>query len=173
MGSTDARQNVRLTNAEDLARLQGNKLATLDAASAQHAAKFRVSDASIVQQTVRQAALDRRGDRTAERQTESGRNEFGTRLSALEATSGRHAAQLAVSDATIVHHTVRLAVLEAAVGRQEPVRLLFDNVKRACSQICFRPSGVSYIGSGWFYYDSVDDLAHGYFVTAAHCVMTV
>lgn len=175
MSSTDARQNVRLTNAEDLARLQGNKLATLDAASAQHAAKFRVSDASIVQQTVRQAALDAAMAQQSGklRAAETSIAQQATRLSAFEATSGRHAAQLAVSDATIVHHTVRLAVLEAAVGRQEPVRLLFDNVKRACSQICFRLSGVSYIGSGWFYYDSVDELAHGYFVTAAHCVMTV
>ena len=173
MSSTDARQNVRLTNAEDLARLQGNKLATLDAASAQHAAKFRVSDASIVQQTVRQAALDAAMAQQSGklRAAETSLVQQATRLSALEATSGRHAAQLAVSDATMVQHTVRLAALEAAVPGV--ARVPFENVKRTCSQICFRLSGASYIGSGWFYYDSADDLPHGYFVTAAHCVMTV
>jgi hypothetical protein len=32
--------------------------------------------------------------------------------------------------------------------------------------------GVTYIASGWFYYDAPDDLRRGYFVTAAHCVVS-
>ena len=34
-------------------------------------------------------------------------------------------------------------------------------------------NGGYFIGSGWYYYDSVEDLLNGYFITAAHCVMEI
>ena len=33
-------------------------------------------------------------------------------------------------------------------------------------------NGDSYVGSGFYYYDTIADLSKGYFITAAHCVMT-
>ena len=44
-------------------------------------------------------------------------------------------------------------------------------LKNATSQIVFSfENGSVYRGSGFYYYETQDDLLHGYFVTAAHCV---
>jgi len=49
-----------------------------------------------------------------------------------------------------------------------------EKVKKACSQIHFTLGDEQYIGSGWFYAgETAEDLASGWFVTAAHCVMTI
>jgi S1-C subfamily serine protease len=48
-------------------------------------------------------------------------------------------------------------------------------MQNATSQISFMLTGSQsqYVGSGFYYYDTVADLPHGYFVTAAHCVMQI
>lgn len=37
----------------------------------------------------------------------------------------------------------------------------------------FRLNNITYSGSGFYYYDKPEDLSHGYFITAAHCVISV
>lgn len=48
------------------------------------------------------------------------------------------------------------------------IRLKLQN---ATSQIVFKINNVTYIGSGFYYYDNNDDLKCGYFITAAHCII--
>jgi S1-C subfamily serine protease len=50
---------------------------------------------------------------------------------------------------------------------------IFTKLKRSTSQIAFVINGGYYNGSGWFYYENTNDLVKGYFITAAHCVMTI
>jgi S1-C subfamily serine protease len=167
-----------------------------------HTAKHKVSDATLAQQTAKQAALDAAVARHAAKfvAVDTAAAQQAARQTALETTVAVHTAKHRVSDASLAQQTAKQAALDAAVARhaarlgaaeaavrqltalyaelvvQGPASIargLFDNVKGACSQICFRLGGASYIGSGWFYYETPDDLRHGYFVTAAHCVMQV
>lgn len=50
---------------------------------------------------------------------------------------------------------------------------ILSKLKKATSQLTFIINGSKYIGSGFFYYEKTDDLKNGYFVTAAHCVMSI
>jgi predicted nuclease with TOPRIM domain len=56
---------------------------------------------------------------------------------------------------------------------EEVYHAMLINAKKATSQIVFTLNNDDYIGSGWFYSNTPDDLINGYFVTAAHCVMEV
>jgi hypothetical protein len=47
-----------------------------------------------------------------------------------------------------------------------------SKLNHAVSRIVFVLNGVDYVGSGFFYYDTITDLSKGYFLTAAHNVMT-
>ena len=166
--------SARLTSSEETNRAQGVTLTM-------QAAKLKVLETAVAQTTGRQVALDSANarhtakfgsvDANAERQ--SGRQ------SALEAiVSGR----LAVAETAVAQLTVRHSALDAQVAakflsveaeaREAAQAVVLDNVQSACSQIWFRLGGVTYIGSGWFYYDAPEDLRSGYFVTAAHCVMS-
>ena len=161
--------SARLTSAEESNRAQGVTLAV-------QAGKLKVLETAVAQTTGRQVALDAANarhtakfgsvDANAERQ--SGRQ------SALEATV---AGRLAVAERGVAQLTVRQNALDAqeaqeARGAREAQAAVLENVQSACSQIWFRLGGVTYIGSGWFYYDAPEDLRSGYFVTAAHCVMS-
>jgi S1-C subfamily serine protease len=57
-------------------------------------------------------------------------------------------------------------------ANQIPLNLL-NKATAATSQIYFSLKGVTYKGSGFFYHETVEDLEYGYFITAAHCVMTI
>jgi S1-C subfamily serine protease len=49
---------------------------------------------------------------------------------------------------------------------------IYNNVKNAVSQISVTFDNLSLVvGSGWFYYETLDDLQKGYYVTAAHCIL--
>lgn len=48
-----------------------------------------------------------------------------------------------------------------------------EKIKNACCQITFIINGSYYIGSGWFFYETNEDLKFGYLITAAHCVMEI
>ena len=78
---------------------------------------------------------------------------------------------------SVSQHDARLATAETAVRALrtalEEMPAVYANVKNACSQIYFQLGGRYFVGSGWFYYDAPGDLAHGYFVTAAHCAVKV
>ena len=194
MSSTDSQQNARITNAEGATRLLGTRTTALETTAAIHAARHSVAETTLAQQTVRQAALDAAYARHAARAllVDAAASQQSARQTASETTTSVHAAKHRVTDATLAQQTVRQTALEAAIARhaarlgaveaaiaQIPAPYselavgLFSNVKSACSQICFRLGGASYIGSGWFYYETAEDLRHGYFVTAAHCVMQV
>ena len=47
---------------------------------------------------------------------------------------------------------------------------IFDKIK-SCSTVNFVISGIMSSGSGWFYYETKEDLKEGLFITAAHCVI--
>jgi len=50
---------------------------------------------------------------------------------------------------------------------------ILSKIKKATCQIVFKiNNNVSY-GSGWFYYDTLSDLSNGFYITAAHCVMSI
>jgi S1-C subfamily serine protease len=55
---------------------------------------------------------------------------------------------------------------------QIPFNLL-KKATAATSQIYFSLNNVIYKGSGFFYHETTEDLQYGYFVTAAHCVMSI
>ena len=170
--------SARLASIEETNRAQGVALAI-------HAAKLGVLEGAVAQTTGRQAALDAANarhtaklasvDASAERQA--------GRQSALEATvAGRlRVAEGAVAQvqsalaAESARSAGRIAAAEAAVARVQGALAtagVLRAVQGACSQIWFRLGGVTYIGSGWFYYDAPEDLRCGYFVTAAHCVVS-
>jgi len=188
MSSTDSQQNARITNAEGATRLLGTRTTTLETTTAIHAARHRVAETTLAQQTVRQAALDAAFARHSARAllVDAAAAQQSARQTATETTTAVHAAKHRVTDTTLAQQAVRQTALEAAIARhtanwQPPAphpehsehAVVFSNVKSACSQICFRLGGANYIGSGWFYYETAEDLRHGYFVTAAHCVMQV
>jgi hypothetical protein len=50
---------------------------------------------------------------------------------------------------------------------------ILTKLKRSVSQIVFKLSGSTYVGSGWYYYEDESDLVNGYYVTAAHCLMEI
>jgi S1-C subfamily serine protease len=50
---------------------------------------------------------------------------------------------------------------------------LFSKLIKSSSQIVFTLNGTNYAGSGWFYAQNSSDLSKGYFITAAHCVMSI
>ena len=124
------------------------KLTAIGNAVAEHDAHLTTVETAVAQQNLKQTAI--------------------------ETTLAEHSAQIATQLKTVetmirTPHSA-LVDVESSVGIRRDV---FANVQSACSQICFRLGSGHYIGSGWFYYDSPDELRHGYFVTAAHCVMTV
>lgn len=89
-----------------------------------------------------------------------------TQSSLVEVSVSRHGAQLTAVEAAI-------RAIRTAMEELQPEPGVFTNVKDACSQIYFQLGGQYFVGSGWFHYDEPADLMHGYFVTAAHCVMKV
>lgn len=110
----------------------------------------------------------------AQQPTESGTGtviaQQTAQLRAVEAALAQQTAQLTTAETAI--RTLRAALVE--LHSESGVKLaVYTNVKDACSQICFQLGGQYFVGSGWFYYDAPDDLKHGYFVTAAHCVVKV
>lgn len=194
MNAIIIQQNARLTNIEDVNRKQSTKLTTLDATVAQQVAKLKTVEATLVQQNVNQITLDATvAQQTAKfRRVDTSIAQQAATQTALFASIEQQRVQLATVDTTlttiggcVAKHDAQLTAVETAVARQHAQlavashvgigvqRGVFDNVKSACSQICFRLGGGYYIGSGWFHYDSPDDLRHGYFITAAHCVMAV
>jgi S1-C subfamily serine protease len=135
---------------------------------------FRVkSKLTTAQQTINQSVIET----TVVHQTaESGTGTVDTaiaqqtaQLRAVEASVSQQTAQLTTAETAI--RTLRTALVE--FQSESGVKLVYTNVKDACSQIYFQLGGEYFVGSGWFYYDAPDDLMHGYFVTAAHCVMKV
>jgi len=52
-------------------------------------------------------------------------------------------------------------------------RSILLKLQNATSQIIFNfnNNNLIYAGSGFYYYDTIEDLFNGYFITAAHCVM--
>ena len=50
---------------------------------------------------------------------------------------------------------------------------LLLKLKKAVCNISFQINGTSSSGSGFYFYDKPEDLQKGYYITAAHCVMTV
>ena len=58
-----------------------------------------------------------------------------------------------------------------------PVQNIPSNIlsllQSATSRISFKRNGDIYTGSGFYYYETTEDLQNGYFVTAAHCVMDI
>ena len=55
---------------------------------------------------------------------------------------------------------------------QIPLNLL-KKATAATSQFWFVLNNLIYKGSGFFYHDTIEDLKYGYFITAAHCVMSI
>ena len=60
----------------------------------------------------------------------------------------------------------------AKFGSSIPTNILSKINKSVC-QITFKINEKGYIGSGFFLFDTETDLSKGYFITAAHCVMTI
>ena len=50
---------------------------------------------------------------------------------------------------------------------------ILSKIKKSVCQITFIINGEVYIGSGFFLFDTESDLSKGYFITAAHCVMSI
>ena len=50
---------------------------------------------------------------------------------------------------------------------------LLLKLKKAVCNISFQINGTASSGSGFYFYDKPEDLQKGYYITAAHCVMTV
>jgi hypothetical protein len=48
-----------------------------------------------------------------------------------------------------------------------------SKINKSVCQITFNINGQIYIGSGFFLFDTETDLSNGYFITAAHCVMSI
>ena len=154
---------ARITGVEDTNRAQSVALAT-------HAGKLTALESAVAQTTGRQATLDAANARHTAK--------FASVDSSVERQAGRQGAlegivagRLRVAETSIAQSSVRLTALEAREERLAAAGVL-ASVQAACSQIWFRIGGVTYIGSGWFYYDAPEDLRSGYFVTAAHCVVS-
>jgi len=180
----DAQQRKRLLEVEATNKLQNTALASVDLRlkaaeetnELQTAALASVENKLLTQTTERLTAVESKLAETNELLTQQ-----TARLTAVETFIGNHAE----SGGTIGENGAWTELKEAlthlsaavdAVSRKQatsPPHIWMAAVKRACSQICFRLRSASYVGSGWFYYDTTDDLQHGYFVTAAHCAMEV
>jgi hypothetical protein len=50
---------------------------------------------------------------------------------------------------------------------------ILSKISKSVCQITFIINGGVYIGSGFFLFDTETDLSKGYFITAAHCVMSI
>ena len=150
---------------------------------------FRVKPKlTTAQQTVGQSVLE---TSIVQQTTESGPGTVEATLAqqninnqtTVEAALAQHGAQLTTAEAALAQHGAQLTTVEAAIRTlrtalvelrsESGVKLVYTNVKDACSQIYFQLGGQYFVGSGWFYYDEPTDLMHGYFVTAAHCAMKV
>jgi S1-C subfamily serine protease len=155
--------SARLASIEETNRAQGVALAI-------HAAKLGVLEGAVAQTTGRQAALDAANARHTAKFTsvDASVERQAGRQGALEAIV---AGRIRVAETSIAQSSVRLNALEAREARI-PAAGVLRAVQGACSQIWFRLGGVTYIGSGWFYYDQLEDLKSGFFVTAAHCVVS-
>jgi S1-C subfamily serine protease len=59
-----------------------------------------------------------------------------------------------------------------SVSNGIPLNVL-TKLKKATSQFFFILNNTYYKGSGFFYYDTINDLKNGYFITAAHCAILI
>ena len=50
---------------------------------------------------------------------------------------------------------------------------LLLKLKKAVCNISFQINSTSSTGSGFYFYDKPEDLQKGYYITTAHCVMTI
>ena len=188
-----AQQNAKLTASDTAIRQQSAKLTAVETALTQQSAKLTASEALIRQQSAKltavETALTQQSDKlTAAENVITQQNvkliaaemalsqqnttvvAVETNLTAIETSVTQQSAKLKTVEATI--NTMASTMDDFAPPRQNKNDVC-SNVKKACSQICFQLDGGYYVGSGWFYYDTLEDLKHGYFVTAAHCVMQV
>ena len=177
--ATVAQQKAKLLAAEMAISQQNAKLATSDVTTRQQLAKLATVEAVVTQQTAQLAAATQtiREQKTALTEADAVIRKQAaqlttavTALTAVEATASLHGARLATVETAIQPLTT---AMDALASRPRLRRDVCADVKSACSQICVQVNGRFYVGSGWFYYDALDDLRHGYFVTAAHCVMQV
>jgi hypothetical protein len=99
------------------------------------------------------------------------------KMATVEAIQSQHNSRIGATEKTVrpvevssTQLAARLCSVETAIRKQAESSDLWMS---ACSQICVELDGRLHMGSGWFYCDTLDDLRHGYFVTAAHCVVKV
>lgn len=50
---------------------------------------------------------------------------------------------------------------------------ILNKINKSVCQITFIINEAIYVGSGFFFFDTESDLSNGYFITAAHCVMSI
>ena len=71
------------------------------------------------------------------------------------------------------NNNVVTSILNAVESVTGETNVILQEIEKSVSQIVFQLNGETYVGSGWYYYETSSDLQKGYFVTAAHCVMDV
>jgi S1-C subfamily serine protease len=77
-------------------------------------------------------------------------------------------------DTRINNNTSDIVMLKNSLNfvNSIPTNVL-SKINKSVSQITFIINGGVYIGSGFFLFDNESDLSKGYFLTAAHCVMSI
>ena len=87
-------------------------------------------------------------------------NTIGTKVNAL--------------DTRITSNSSDILVLKSALDNVNSIPTnMLSKIKKSVCQITFVINEAVYIGSGFFLFDTETDLSNGYFITAAHCVMSV